>query len=89
MPDYPFQTTIVGKDAIPKYPRKSKWNYLSSMLNELNTGQVIRIVLPKGVPRSGVIQAWFKMTKARRLQGHTRTIKQAEGGSVIYLWYAK
>lgn len=88
MQDRPFQTTIIGKGAIPKHPRNSKWNYLSSMLDELSAGQAIRVVLPKEVPRSGVIQAWLKMVRAKRLQPHTKTIRQDGGSLVIYLWYA-
>ena len=87
MTNYKFETMVIGRDAVPKYPRKSKWGYLVPIFNELNTGQAIRIVLPKGIPRSGVLQAWIRLTKVKKVISHSRTVKQPDGSQIIYLWY--
>lgn len=86
---YPYQARVVGQLAVPKAYHYSKWSFLREMILQLSPEKAIRIVIPVGGTWHGVLMAWSKYTKEKRVYGHTRRVKQVGGSYVIYLWYTE
>ena len=84
-----YQATVVGKDTIPGSSRKLKWGFLQSLLGTLSPGQAIRIVIPEGESHHGVLTVWRRIVLNKGATNHNRTVKQADGSWVVYLWYDK
>lgn len=83
----PFQVRIVGKDCIPvRRPKTSKWEFIYNLAEELKDGQAIQLVIPMGQSLSAAKQTWYRLNRGN---GHCRAITQADGSSILYLWFGK
>lgn len=86
MDDYPYQATIVGQQAMPESPR-GKWLFLNKMIQKVEPGQTVRLIIPKGVHRSSIDTAWIRACKNKGVIKHSRLIRNSDGSAIIYLWY--
>jgi len=87
MERYPYQATIIQKEAIPKGPvPRGAYALLLDLKNQLQPGQAIQLIVPDKKKAEAIGTAWRRMGKSAGLQPHRYTKKQKDGTYFVYLW---
>lgn len=87
MQDHSFQATVVGQTTIPEGQgghHISSYSFLDDMLQKLEKGQAIRLVLPKEKSPSTPVGRWYRICSKGK--GHFRKQKQEDGSLILWLW---
>lgn len=85
-----FQASVVGQTTIPTGrggDYRGAYSFLDHMLQKLEKGQAIRLVLPKEKPLSTVAGHWYRI--CNKGKGHFRKQKQEDGSLILWLWCDK